>query len=588
MEELIKDTSTLKTYKSKLPSLIRDGKTAELAQTYKRIADYYYKNWYSDSLAFYYKHALEQYKKVRDSFYIFYCYSRIGEEIAYSGKDPDASLSWHLPAADYFERHKHYILAAHSNYAISTIYRSAKQPDKRMHYLDNAKRLNKIGKDTLLEIIMLENHANELREDEHWEEAHAETLKGVELSRKIGQKLFLKVGLLQMGIDFLHADQTEKAIAALKESLSINAITRGAVPEAYRLLTICYIRLNNGREAEKYLSLYKSTTDSIVKRREKDNYDELLIQYETEKKQGLIQALEQENKLKAKIAGNQKLFIGGLAAGLVVLLGAGWMMVRNTKNRRTLENELHQQQEKFSRQLQEQKEEQMQADFNKQLAEVQLTALSAQMNPHFIFNCMNSIQKYILKNEKSKALDFLQHFSELMRSVLDNSAKTKIELDEEISMLEKYILLEQQRLEMKFDYAISVAPDLQTDFFEIPGMIIQPYVENAIWHGIMNLTESASEHGMKPRKGMLELSFAKQGPLLKCVVIDNGVGRKTAAEMERGKSPKRKGYGMTIAKKRLELLQQQNLQVPEITVEDLYEAEGSPAGTRVTIFFHVD
>ena len=170
--------------------------------------------------------------------------------------------------------------------------------------------------------------------------------------------------------------------------------------------------------------------------------------------------------------------------------------------------------------LEKEKEQKLMAEFDKQIAEAQLTALNAQMNPHFIFNCMNSIQKYILKNEKAKALDFLQHFSELMRSVLDSSTKTKITLDEEISMLEKYILLEQQRLDHKFDYSIDIAGDLQTDFFEIPGMIIQPYLENAIWHGLMN----------KPDRGKLKLSFEKENGSIRCVVEDNGVGRKKAAE----------------------------------------------------------
>ena len=228
--------------------------------------------------------------------------------------------------------------------------------------------------------------------------------------------------------------------------------------------------------------------------------------------------------------------------------------------------------------LEKEKEQKLTAEFDKQIAEAQLTALNAQMNPHFIFNCMNSIQKYILKNEKAKALDFLQHFSELMRSVLDSSTKTRITLDEEISMLEKYILLEQQRLDHKFDYSISIAKDLQTDFFEVPGMIIQPYIENAIWHGLMN----------KPDKGKLKLSFEKENGSIRCVVEDNGVGRKRAAEIGEQNSIKRKSYGMTISQRRMELLQKENLDIPEIRIEDLGHNGHAGSGTRVTIHFQVD
>jgi len=228
--------------------------------------------------------------------------------------------------------------------------------------------------------------------------------------------------------------------------------------------------------------------------------------------------------------------------------------------------------------LEKEKEQKLMAEFDKQIAEAQLTALNAQMNPHFIFNCMNSIQKYILKNEKAKALDFLQHFSELMRSVLDSSTKTRITLDEEISMLEKYILLEQQRLDHKFDYSIDIAHDLQTDFFEVPGMIIQPYIENAIWHGLMN----------KPDKGKLSLSFEKENGSIRCIVEDNGVGRKRAAELSKQNSVTRKSYGMNISQKRMELLQKENLDIPEIQVEDLGFNGHPGSGTRVIIHFHVD
>jgi sensor histidine kinase YesM len=215
----------------------------------------------------------------------------------------------------------------------------------------------------------------------------------------------------------------------------------------------------------------------------------------------------------------------------------------------------------------------------KQVAEIQLAALSAQMNPHFIFNCMNSIQKYVLKNEKDNAINFLQNFSELMRNVLENSGKTKIMLDEEINILEKYIKLEQQRLDGGFDYRIEISAGLQTDFFEIPGMLIQPYVENAIWHGIMNITE-------KDKKGLLTIKFMHEEHYIKCIVEDNGVGRKKAAVLENQKSPQHKSFGMAISQKRLALLKAENEDIPEIKIEDLF-CNGKPAGTRVSIFIYV-
>ena len=258
---------------------------------------------------------------------------------------------------------------------------------------------------------------------------------------------------------------------------------------------------------------------------------------------------------------------------------------RNEELARTLRDELEEKvrirtdeiREK-SDQLEKEKEEKMMMAFDKQIAEAQLTALNAQMNPHFIFNCMNSIQKYILKNEKGKALDFLQNFSDLMRSVLDHSTKTKVALDEEIRMLEKYVLLEQQRLDHKFDYHLIIDKDLQTDFFEVPGMVIQPYIENAIWHGLMN----------KEGKGELNLRFERENGSIRCTIEDNGVGRKRAMDLARQSSIQRKSYGMTISRKRLELLRKENEKVPEIRVEDLHAESNTDTGTRVTLYFHIE
>lgn len=237
------------------------------------------------------------------------------------------------------------------------------------------------------------------------------------------------------------------------------------------------------------------------------------------------------------------------------------------------------------------KNEQLSKDLvksDKRIAEEQMVALNAQMNPHFIFNCMNSIQKYILKNEKAQALTFLQKFSELMRSVLDNSAKPEIALDEEVSMLDKYIYLEQQRLDNRFDYRIDVSAGLQADFFVVPAMIIQPYVENAIWHGLMNLPDKENGNAGMPaglnRRGLLELRFDKQDSFIRCVVTDNGVGRKLAARLESQKSPGRKSYGMQLSQKRLELLRKENAHVPEIIIDDLEDSNKLPLGTRVTLF----
>jgi len=586
MEYLIKDTATLQLYKSSITALKKESKTAELARTLKRIADYYYKVPVVDSQLHYYKEALKQYELVKDSFHIAYCFYRIGEETAFHTGRYDESLSWHFPAAGYFERSGENLMAAFSNFAISTLYEAKKDEKKQHYYLNRAIEFNKLAKDTLLDVIIISKNAHDLQQVNKWDESYRQANRAVELSKAIQQPVFIKTGLLMMGRAELERGNIQNAIRLLEESKSIMAHTNTAHPDAILLLATAYSRINKGKESEYYIRLYKYVIDSISDRMKEDNYAELLVQYQDEKKQATIAFLQRENKLKEKLSGNQRFLIAILITGITGIIVAAFIFYKNQKRRQKLQNELNRQQDFFAEQLHSEKEQKLTAEFNRQMAEVQLIALSAQMNPHFIFNCMNSIQKFILKNEKDKALNFLQNFSELMRDVLDNSTRPKVALDGEINMLKKYILLEQQRLNNQFDYKIDISADLQTDFFEIPGMIIQPYVENAIWHGLMNLADRSRE-GTGNKKGLLTLLFCRENGFIKCVVEDNGVGRKKAAEMEKQKSPNRKRYGMAISQKRLELLHKENEKTPEIIFDDLMNGD-EPAGTRVTIFIHSD
>lgn len=175
----------------------------------------------------------------------------------------------------------------------------------------------------------------------------------------------------------------------------------------------------------------------------------------------------------------------------------------------------------------------------KRMVELEQLAIRAQMNPHFVFNAMNSIQQFILKNEKVSALNYLSKFGMLVRKVLEHSKDAMITIENECEMLELYLELESMRFEKHFEYNIIVDPGINPNEFKIPGMIIQPIVENAIWHGLMPLTE----------KGILTISFMLQEDNLICVVEDNGVGR----NFHKSESKKHEPKGLLLIKERLEL-----------------------------------
>ncbi len=179
--------------------------------------------------------------------------------------------------------------------------------------------------------------------------------------------------------------------------------------------------------------------------------------------------------------------------------------------------------------------------YARRLLETELQALRAQMNPHFIFNCLNSIQAFILKENRIDATHYLQKFSKLIRLILDNSQKTSNTLDDETEILRLYMELEQLRLKNKFDYEIDVPEDLESSFTEIPSMVIQPLVENSIWHGLMQSEE----------KGKLVVSFRKDGNKLTCIVEDNGIGREHAGKIKEEQGKKHESKGMKLIEDRL-------------------------------------
>jgi ligand-binding sensor domain-containing protein len=204
---------------------------------------------------------------------------------------------------------------------------------------------------------------------------------------------------------------------------------------------------------------------------------------------------------------------------------------------------------------------------NKQLTEYQLTALQAQMNPHFIFNVITSIQNFILDKDTDEAYDYLAQFARLIRLILQHSKENYISIEKELEMLKLYISLEQLRLNKKFEFVVKLSPEVDTFFELIPVMLIQPYMENAIWHGIMPLEKS--------KKGVITLSISKQNDKLLISVEDNGVGRKQAAAMKT--SSLHVSMAMTLNQKRLELFK------AEMQIIDKCDEKNNPTGTKVEL-----
>lgn len=213
-------------------------------------------------------------------------------------------------------------------------------------------------------------------------------------------------------------------------------------------------------------------------------------------------------------------------------------------------------------------------------AKMEMRALRSQMNPHFIFNSINSIQHYILNHDRLLAHKMLSSFAKLMRNVLENSASEFIPLNKEVETLNLYLKLEAERYESKFNYKIGVAEDIDGITTLVPPMIIQPLVENAIIHGIIQLKENTGE---------LDVNFKLSGEFIHCIIQDNGIGRTRSAEIKKSKSTHHQSHGINITMERLHLCYKITGHVPEfdMRITDLINHNATPAGTKVEIMLPI-
>jgi hypothetical protein len=212
------------------------------------------------------------------------------------------------------------------------------------------------------------------------------------------------------------------------------------------------------------------------------------------------------------------------------------------------------------------------AEMKQTIAETEMMALRAQMNPHFIFNCLNAIDNLIQTNQKEKATTYLARFAKLIRSVLDSSKNNVVPFQNDFESLQLYLQMEQFRCNNKFTYELIANEELLHGDYKLPPLIAQPFVENAIHHGLLNKQ-------IGDRK--LAISATVENDGIKYTIIDNGVGRARAGEIKEINKPGHQSYGITITAERIHLYNRDG-KSNDISITDLWE-NGQPAGTKVEI-----
>jgi len=216
------------------------------------------------------------------------------------------------------------------------------------------------------------------------------------------------------------------------------------------------------------------------------------------------------------------------------------------------------------------------SELNNKIAELEQASLRAQMNPHFIFNCLNSIQHFVIKNDFENTNRYIAHFGNLIRLTLDNAARPAVTIADEIKYLVNYMELEKMRFPESFNYTIETDASVALDYTCIPSMVLQPFVENAIRHGIRHRNDHS---------GLIRVQVQQENGGLLLSVEDNGVGREAAARFKSQQHIEYQSRGIQLTMDRLSLLGENLAEKVITTITDLKDEKGLPSGTRVSIYF---
>ncbi|MBD3661772.1 MAG: histidine kinase, partial [Arenibacter algicola] len=354
---------------------------------------------------------------------------------------------------------------------------------------------------------------------------------------------------------YIAQDKYDEAIPYLEESIKDADVDDDLLvrKDATRKLSEVYKYKGDYTKALETYQEYVAVVDTLYVRKEQEIARAARFNRELAAKQSRISGLEQERELAqskyslalteqqlvAESIKRQNWIIYSLIFGMLLMGLAAYFFYRSNKQQKLANNLLA------------------------------LKSLRSQMNPHFIFNALNSVNNFIAKSDERSANRYLSDFSTLMRAVLENSDEDFIPLSKELELLELYTKLEHSRFSDKFDYRITVDEDIDIDAFQIPPMLLQPYIENAIWHGLR----------YREDKGFLQIGIKQKDKLaLEISITDNGIGRKNSAALKTQNQKKQKSKGMGNIKKRIEILNDMYRDRVDVIISDL---ETNGTGTKV-------
>ncbi len=371
--------------------------------------------------------------------------------------------------------------------------------------------------------------------------------QGLKKALNLGDQFYISYAYINLGWVQMEMLMYDEAEANLKKGLKISEDYRlkSSTVDAHKHLSELYKRNKNFTKALYHFEQAIELEKTIFTDRNMQYVSDIIIQYENEAKNNQILQLASENELvKSKLQRNQTLFWSALLSLAIV---AGIIIAVNR-----------------NRQLRQEK----------QILTLEQDMLRSQMNPHFIFNSLNSIKLYIINNEKENAVYYLNKFSKFIRKILIASTEKEITLEDELDTMQLYLNIENIRFSNDIIFTMHVEPGINISTIKVPSLILQPFLENALWHGLSS----------KKDDKQIELRVYKiNNNFINISIMDNGIGRKASEKINQDRVLKRKSVGLAITKARLSNFSKRFTTDYKMDIDDLLDAEGNPTGTRVVV-----
>ncbi|CAM1350320.1 tetratricopeptide repeat protein [Tenacibaculum insulae] len=430
---------------------------------------------------------------------------------------------------------------------IGYAYESLNKLDLALDNYQKSLRYNTINEDILGQGLSNNSIANILIKKGNYEEAYKFITKAVVSLEKNGKKDYLIEVYDTLASVLIKVNKNDEAERYLNKALKIGEENNmlSSLSMIYKHFSELNLKKGNNKVA---LDFYKKAIELDKKSFEAKNnryINSLISKYDSEVSSNKLKHLAKETEIaKLKLLRNRNILIIALVS--IALFG---VLLYSIYRQRLLKND-------------------------KQILLLEQDALRIQMNPHFVFNALNSIKLYIINNEQKNAVRYLNKFAKLVRNILESSTVKEVSLEEELKTMDLYMSIENIRFSNEISYQEKINSNLNLGVIKIPPLVLQPFLENAIWHGL------SSKKGSKK----VNLSVDKlSDEFIQIDIVDNGVGREEAFRIKSGKSLNRKSIGIDLTKERLHNFSAQFQSSYSLTYTDLLDVDGNPKGTKVSI-----